>query len=143
MSGPETSERFVITADTRRRWSREEKRAIVEEAARTTTSASGVARRHGIAPSLLFRWRRDFAAADRAADEAPRAPAFIPIALPAPAGAAARHEVRAACAKPGLRSGERRSGMIEIELADGRRLRIDGTVDTGVLKRVVDALESR
>lgn len=143
MSGPETSERFVITADTRRRWSLEEKRAIVEEAARTTRSVSEVARQHGIAPSLLFRWRRDFAAADRSADEQASAPASIPIALPAPAGAAARHEPRPACAKPGLRSSEGRSGMIEIELAGGRRLRVDGTVDTGVLKRVVDALEGR
>ena len=33
--------------------------------------------------------------------------------------------------------------MIEIELAGGRRLWIDGTVDVGILKRVVDALESR
>jgi transposase len=140
MSGPETSEEYVITADTRRRWSQEEKRAIIEEAARTTISVSAVARQHGIAPSLLFRWRRDFAAVGQT-DEPQAAPAFIPLALPAPAEAADRHECRRGCAKPESRFGEGRSGLIEIELAGGRRLRIDGTVDTGALKRVIDALE--
>jgi len=43
----------------------EEKRAIVAAAARTTT-VSGVARR--IAPSLSFRWRREFAKADQACE---------------------------------------------------------------------------
>jgi transposase len=127
----------VITADTRRRWSREEKLAIVEEAARAKTSVS-VARRHGIAPSLLFRGRRDFAAAGQA-DERQAVPAFIPIALPAPAEAPDRHECRST--KPESRFGEARSGLIELELAGGRRLRVDGTVDVGVLKRIIHALE--
>ena len=118
MSGPGTSEQFVITADTRRRWSREEKRAIIEEAARTTISVSAVARRHGIAPSLLFRWRRDFAEAARVV-----APAFIPLALPAPAEATDRDRCRRLCA-----TAELRCGSIEIDLAGGRRLRVDGTV---------------
>lgn len=138
MSGPETFEPYVITADTRRRWSREEKLAIVDEAARTKTSVSAVARRHGIAPSLLFRWRRDFVAAGQAC-EPQAAPAFIPIALPAPAEALDRHECRST--KPESRFGEGRSGLIELDLAGGRRLRVDGTVDVGVLKRIVDALE--
>jgi len=126
MSGP-GSERFVVTADTRRRWSAEEKRAIVAEAAQGSFSVSRVARRHGISPSLLFRWRREFAASDRAL-ELPSEPAFIPVALPSPA--ACGPEARA-------------SGLIEIELAGGRRLRVDAGVDIGALKRIVDALEGR
>ena len=59
----------------------------------------------------------------------PPAPVFIPIALPASAHAAA--------------GPARRSGMIEIELAGGRHIRVDAAVDIGVLKRVVDALEGR
>ena len=118
----------MITAETRRRWSSEEKRAIVEEAARTTTSVSEVARRHGIASSLLFRWRREFADADRK-QELPQPAAFIPVALPAAACLPARHD--------------RSSGLIEIELAGGRHIRVDTAVDVGVLKRIVDALEGQ
>ena len=125
MSGPETSPRFVITAETRRRWSIEEKRAIIEEAARTTTSVSEVARRHGIASSLLFRWRREFG--DAAGKRELPQTAFIPVALPAPACLPARQD--------------RSSGLIEIELAGGRRIRVDAAVDVGVLKQIVDALE--
>jgi len=103
-----------------------EKRSIVAEAAQTTTSVSAVARRHGIAPSLVFRWRRELAKVDGSGDLAAR-PSFIPIALAAPADSSAE-PVRA---KPVTCAGEGRSGVIEIELAGGRRLRVDGTVDTG------------
>ena len=44
--------------DTRRRWSAEEKTAIVQETYAPGMSVSVVARRHGIAPNQLFRWRR-------------------------------------------------------------------------------------
>jgi len=128
MSGPEAPERFVITADTRRRWSAEAKRAIVEEAARTKTSVSAVARRHAIAPGLLYRWRRQLAKADQRSDP-PSGPAFIPVALPA-------------SATPPVGQ-ERRAGTIEIELVGGRRIRVDAAVDVGVLKQIVAALEGR
>ena len=128
MSGPEAPERFVITADTRRRWSAEAKRAIVEEAARTKTSVSAVARRHAIAPGLLYRWRRQLAKADQRSDP-PSGPAFIPVALPAPAAVPVGRE--------------RRAGTIEIELVGGRRIRVDAAVDVGVLKQIVAALEGR
>jgi transposase len=42
----------------RRRWSAEQKLRIVEESLRSSDSVSVVARRHGVAPGLLFRWRR-------------------------------------------------------------------------------------
>jgi transposase len=42
----------------RRRFTAEEKRAFVEEAARPGNSISQVARRYNLSPSLLFSWRR-------------------------------------------------------------------------------------
>jgi transposase len=42
----------------RRRYSAEEKRQFLDEAEAPGSSMSAVARRYGIAPSLLFRWRR-------------------------------------------------------------------------------------
>src|SRR3982751_2779463 len=55
MSGPKASSHTVVVS-TRRSWAAWEKRALVDEAQRTTGSISAVARRHGITPSLL--WRR-------------------------------------------------------------------------------------
>lgn len=42
----------------RRRWSPGEKRAIVQETYESGMTVSSVARKHGIAPSHLFYWRR-------------------------------------------------------------------------------------
>jgi transposase len=58
MSGANFSRRYAIVAETRRRWSDAENQAIIAEVARPDANISAVARRHGIKPSLLFRWRR-------------------------------------------------------------------------------------
>ena len=49
----------VITGVARRRyWPAHEKLRIVEESLAPGASVSAVARRNGVAPNLLFRWRR-------------------------------------------------------------------------------------
>ena len=49
----------IITGTERgRRWSAEEKLRIVEKALITGDSISCVARRHGVAPNSVYRWRR-------------------------------------------------------------------------------------
>jgi transposase len=58
ISGDGFSRRYSVVAETRRRWSEDEKRAIVSEALRPGVNVSAIARRHGIKPSLLFRWRK-------------------------------------------------------------------------------------
>jgi transposase len=59
MSDDEFQRIEVITGVARRRcWSAEQKLQIVEESVRSGESVSVVARRHGVAPNLLFRWRR-------------------------------------------------------------------------------------
>ncbi|PZX10858.1 transposase [Palleronia aestuarii] len=53
------SEIEIITdGGRRRRWSAREKMRIVEETLEEGTSISVVARRNGVAPNLLYRWRR-------------------------------------------------------------------------------------
>ena len=49
-----------------RSFSEADKRRIVEEANRPGASVSGVARRHGIAVRLLFRWKQELAPATEA-----------------------------------------------------------------------------
>lgn len=46
----------------RRRFSPEQKRAFLDEAAQLGSSISSVARRYGIAPSLMFLWKRQMEA---------------------------------------------------------------------------------
>ena len=48
----------VLGIERRRRWSRDEKARIVEETLAPGAVVSEVARRHGVAQSLLFTWRR-------------------------------------------------------------------------------------
>ena len=113
----------MIVADARRRWSRAEKQAIVAECEGGTSSVSAVARKHNVASSLLFRWRREFGTA-KLPVLAKRE--FVPVALPA--------SVKAPVAN---------GGLIEIELVGGRRLRVDGSVDAVALGRVIEVLEER
>jgi transposase len=51
----------ITSVQRRRRWSAEEKAAMVHETYAPGMSVSLVARRHGIAPNQLFRWRRLYA----------------------------------------------------------------------------------
>ena len=48
----------ITSVARRRRWSPEEKRAMVQEAESPGMSVSSVARKYGIHPNQLFRWRR-------------------------------------------------------------------------------------
>lgn len=49
----------VITGDVRRRrWTTEQKLQIIEESFEAGETVSSTARRHGVAPNLLYRWRR-------------------------------------------------------------------------------------
>ena len=43
---------------TRRRWTTEQKLTIIEQSFEPGETVSSAARRHGVAPNLLYRWRR-------------------------------------------------------------------------------------
>jgi len=123
MSGDRTTpRRFDIVATTRRQWSAEQKRAIVNEIA--GGSVSEVARRHGVHTSQLFRWRRELHT--ELADGATAAtPKFLPVRLPAPAAASAPAKMT----------------WIEIAILGGRTVRVGSDVDTRALVRIIVALE--
>ena len=127
MSGYDQDNSFVVVAETRRRWSRAEKLALVAETAGASVSA--VARKHGIASSLVFRWRRGLGGGVKMSKPG-AGTAFIPVALPAPVVAPVTAAV------PG-------GGVIEIELVGGCRVRVDASVDLNALKRVIAVLEAR
>lgn len=134
MSGDSSEEKqFLIVADTRRRWTRAEKQSIVGECAPGKASVSATARKHNIAPNLLFRWRRELSVGD---PEAVRKRTFVPVAL-----VPGSSEVKSPGGTVPWQTGQ--SGLIEIELVSGHRLRVDGTIDAVSLRRVIAVLEGR
>jgi transposase len=87
----------VITGvDRRRRWSDEDKARIVAESLDPATTASAVARRHGLHVSQLFTWRQQLQRRASAATEL-SGRGFVPILLAedsaAPVTAAGRMEI--------------------------------------------------
>jgi transposase len=116
--------------DTRRRRSAAEREQIVEET--KTASVSSVARKHGIAKSLLFRWRKDAGLAGKLDGKASATRRFLPVRLAPGTGSA----TVSAASTSSVQS-------IEIVLANGRLLRIDPLIEAAVLTRIVTALEAK
>lgn len=121
--------------ETRRRRSEAEKRAIVREASAPSTNVSAVARRHGIKPSLLFRWKKQF-------PDAGAAPTFSEVTLATPPAplAIARDRVERSQTPSGPAT--KVDGSIEVALQNGRRVRVGAGVDVDALVRIVAALEA-
>ena len=117
----------VLGTERRRRWSLQDKLKIVEETLQPGVRVTEVARRHGLAPSVVFTWRR-LAREGRLGDTGP---AFVPVEItPVPVQAAP------------MVSSSRRTGLIEIVLGRGRRVRVDREVDAEALRRVLQVVES-
>jgi transposase len=148
----------------RRSWSDEEKRRIVAEAALPGALVADIARRHGVNANLVFNWRKT-------ARAAAAAPNGLAVSLPANASPpAAEHceftsigVIRAEDEEPALaarpssavvggtssrreslpRPGmDERPGVIEIDLADGVRLRVDAFINERALRRVLAVLKA-
>jgi len=94
----------------RRRFSVEQKRAIVQETEKPGASVAQVCRRHGIATSMVFRWRVDFGLS------AGKAPQLVTVAL---ANGAANEVPALAALRDLVRPPD---GMIAIEMGDGQRV---------------------
>ncbi len=122
----------VLGAERRRRWSYDEKVRLVEETLQAGETVCGVARRHGVAHSLLFTWRRQ-ARQGRLGGEPE--PALVPVEI-TPTPAAASTSAPHLPSSPQQHAG---AGIIEIELG-GCRVRVDRDVDAEALQRVLELL---
>jgi len=128
-----------------------------------------LARRHGICTSLIYRWRRsarlpgatgaavrsDAAGLTRPGKPMIAGPSlkFVPIGVlersedggpglvagSSPAGVALSSPGRAPLPRPAM---DERPGVIEIDLADGTRLRVDAFVNERALRRVLTVLRA-
>jgi transposase len=117
----------VLGTERRRRWSLQDKLQIVGETLQPGVTVTEVARRHGLAPSVVFSWRR-LAREGRLGDAVPT---FMPVEITPVPGQTAP-----------IASPPRRTGVIEIVLGRGRRIRVDREVDAEALRRVLQVVES-
>ena len=127
----------VLGVERRRRWSRDEKARIVEETLMPGAVVCEVARRHGVAQSLLFTWRRQARTPEPGGRDGS---ILLPVEIGAatPSGSEAARQSRAAAS-----SRRAKSGMIEIELGSGSRVRVDSEVNADALRRVLSVLSER
>lgn len=123
----------ILGRERRRRWSEDEKAAIIAESFRPGVSVSWVARRHGVSASQLFNWRK--AARARTESIAP-SPDLIPVVISAARSGspAPLEETLEACEAAPSRVGEAR---IEIAFPNGRRLSAPAGLDRRLLDQLI------
>ena len=133
---------IITQPERRRRWSEEEKLALVEEACRAGNSVSQVARQRGINASQLFGWRRQALAKGLLTDhrsEPASVPALTFAAVEVTEEPETTGEERVA-RSPRRRKASRNAGTIEIDLRSGDRVRVEGAPDAGLVTRILSTL---
>lgn len=134
-----------VRSERRRRWSAEDKLAIVRETLTPGAVAQVVANRHGIGTGLLYTWRKQML---RMAMTGFAAVAVEPEATPMPqitdgslAASIPPATMPVAAGEPAAPSRpDHLPGLIELELPTGVRLRFGADVDGPALQRVLAAL---
>ena len=111
----------VVSVGARQHWSPERKRELVLETFEPGAKVNAVARRNGVATSLLFAWRKQMREKLAEAGVPAYAPRFLPLAIAAPASPTA----------------------IEIETPGGVRMKFSGAVAADLIVALVKALSRR
>lgn len=118
---------ILTQPERRRRWTSEQKLAVVAESLRPGASPTQVARRYGVSTGLLYTWRQLAREGELGlVPMAPSVPTFVPVEIVPEA--------------PALCGGENGVGVMVIELPGDRRIRVDRHVDADALRRVLVAL---
>ena len=130
---------IVARVERRRQWTPREKAALLSEV-EAAGGVAAVARRHGISRSLLYNWRSAWKAAALAARSSAAMPAgsgeFIQLGVVTDPS----EEGGAMCGQRTVPALAERAGVIEIDLPEGIRVRVDGGVDEAALRRVLTAV---
>lgn len=128
----------VVVVETRRRWTVDERHRAVEETQHLPVSA--VARKHGMAKSLLFRWRKEAGLTGKRR----QVEGFVPVMIAATSREALASSVPAISvavpSTPAPAPVTHEAGSIEIELVGGIKLRVSGSVRPEALRQVIAAL---
>ena len=109
---------IIARVERRRKWTAQEKAALLAEVEAEGGKVTVVARRHRISESVLYNWRAAWKAA-ASGDARPRATAFMPLGVLAKR--ASRHSSRRCGTAAVAARGEGKAGAIEIVLPNGAR----------------------
>ena len=131
----------IITGrERRRRWSLQDKLRLVAEASEPGAMIRAVAARNGVSESLLFTWRRQ-AREGLLGRAASQDPVFVPVQMVGPTGTAVAPLDKRPYPAPTPSSRSLNApGLIEIDLGNGRRVRVGRDVNLAALRRVLAAL---
>lgn len=143
-SGRSARIELITRGERRRVWTLTQKREIVAESFGPELTPTEVARKHAISSGQLYTWRRELLGIQSALMTR-ATPRFAQVELtPAPSLPQSAHEAGEPFpAKAHPPASSRTDGLMEITLAGGVILRVDAQVDSGALRRVLDALERR
>jgi transposase len=134
LSGPER----------RRRWTTAEKLRIVAESHTPGAIANEVARRYDIHPHQLHKWRQDVRRGrlgPTRQDAGGSQPQFVPVAV-SPAAIGETPPRHAGVATEPVSIGSPAAGMIEMEFANGSRMRVTGAVNSAMLAAALAVMAS-
>ena len=131
---------ILARVERRRKWSIEEKAALIAEVEAEGGKVKLVAQRHRISESLLYNWRAAWKAAATAAGSS-AAVEFVPLGVVGEADPAAPALLTASEPSSLQRRAEARAGAIEIALPDGSRVSVDAFVNEQALSRVLRAMK--
>ena len=120
----------ITSVERRRRWSAAEKARLVAAMNERGAVVSEIARSAGVDASLLYRWRRQFAAERDMA-------AFVPVRVSPDLNEAAP-ATAPVCAPPPAPS-----SSITIAFGEQVRMTIEGAPDSATLAKVIGALRAR
>ena len=115
-----TAIEVITSVQRRRRWSVAEKERLVAASLEPGSGVSTVARKAGIHPSQLYGWRREL---------------WRPVQQPSSFAAV---QVAPEPSSAGITA----PGMIEIEFANGSRMRVSGALNAAALAAMVTTLAS-
>jgi len=120
----------ILGPERRRRWSAEDKVAIVSSIGIDGATVTQVAHRHDVTRQQIYGWRRELKR--KGLLPIPDQSCFIPVELSTlPEGASEPSDDAAGI-----------STLVELDLRHGRRLRFDCGLDGSVLTRLIRAVEA-
>ena len=156
---------IIEVVERRRRWPVEVRLRILDEVLQPGASVAAVADRHGVARGLVYQWLRQVREGQMAGlalkPEATATFAAVRIepevrekthVLPMPGGSHRSVAVPtppwspsspppADPARPAAATAKRRTGAVEIRLANGRVLKVDEGIEPGTLARLLAVLD--